>query len=433
MAEQATVNPTGTTAGTATGTATSAATGTTTGAAYNKPSFFRLPSRNWTIFWTVTASIAGLAAYDKWQLHCVRQSLANRANSIAILPMEPHVLPRKVIVYIEPTHWARYWFKEYIKPVFDAAALDYDLVEPPHVATIRDRARQVIWKAREMHNDQLLTAQQKRSADEKRRTLFGWIKSYFYVASEIDPLLSLPPGLRLPKYDPSIGLVAVGPMVWRNVLLGITEGNRTVPIDIQVPVDVPASSIEEAKTKDLSDPKQPDSDPSTVEFAAATADATMVQQDTVNASETALNSHTPEVVKLDSPIIKTVLKTIPSTPSDSYALDSSIAFPPLGFITGKNQSGWTGFPYRIIGFFNQRTLASQIGEQALQVAFEHTRPFVAGQDELCGVEDLKALPALVEDKAGVSEEDRILDSQCREALLFDSMDAGLANRLSVYN
>ncbi|XJO72827.1 hypothetical protein BDV3_003896 [Batrachochytrium dendrobatidis] len=149
------------------------------------------------------------------------------------------------------------------------------------------------------------------------------------------------------------------------MLLGLSEGNLTVPTTVDVAISSPI----------LPDVIKP-------EETQAEKDG-----DRIN-SETDAEPSLPTIVQ----------RTVPSKADDMHHLDASVEFPPIGFITGKNQSGWSGFPSRVLGFFNQRSLASQIGEEALMVAFEHTRPFVQGTDELHGEEDIMPLIASNKDQ-----------------------------------
>ncbi|KAI8926220.1 mitochondrial import inner membrane translocase subunit Tim54, partial [Entophlyctis helioformis] len=363
------------------------------------------PSRNMLIFFTTAAAVAGLAAYDKWQVSRIRQSIADRAAVLANQPMDPNDLPRKVTVFIEPTYWARYWFKEYVKPVFDAAALDYDLVEPKHTAMVRSSVRTIMWNAREMFVEDALKEQEKIAREARRRTWAGWFAGFFYLPSR-DPNDYLPPGLRLPKYDPEMGVVAVGPLVWRHAMLGMVEGASTVPTQVTLPAPDEAPAADAAK-KDKDAAAKP----------AETADALAADE--------------------AKAVPKTITKIVPSEVSPEYFLPNSIAFPALGYITGKNQSGWRAFPSRIYGWFNQRYDIELIGEEALRVAFDNKRPFVAGTDEMTGAEDLSPLSIVTSDdeekKQRVPGDEPSLDDYTREAAGMQALGAPeITKRMRVY-
>ncbi|KAJ3144035.1 hypothetical protein HDU86_002704, partial [Geranomyces michiganensis] len=60
--------------------------------------------------------LAAAACYDKHELRKVRNNLDEQAAVLRNQVMRPQDLPRKIRVFVAPTHWGRYWFKEYIKP-----------------------------------------------------------------------------------------------------------------------------------------------------------------------------------------------------------------------------------------------------------------------------------------------------------------------------
>jgi import inner membrane translocase subunit TIM54 len=89
------------------------------------PSLFdkrpRLPSRNWLIFLSVTASVAGFYAYDRRECRRIRAEYAARVAHLADAPLHPLDLPRKVTVYAAKwpgdDDWDRnaLYFRKYVK------------------------------------------------------------------------------------------------------------------------------------------------------------------------------------------------------------------------------------------------------------------------------------------------------------------------------
>ncbi|KAJ3745501.1 mitochondrial import inner membrane translocase subunit Tim54 [Lentinula detonsa] len=107
----------------------------------------KLPGRNWLIFFGVTGSLIGAYVYDRRQCRVLREDYIGRVRSLAeeyswrdgvgpeTLGKDDHLAwPRKLTVYA--TKWpgdedydiAMKHFRRYIKPIFVAAAIDYDMV-----------------------------------------------------------------------------------------------------------------------------------------------------------------------------------------------------------------------------------------------------------------------------------------------------------------
>ncbi|KAI7111735.1 hypothetical protein KC352_g35698, partial [Hortaea werneckii] len=61
---------------------------------------FRLPSRNWMIFFTVTGSFASAVIYDKWQTKRNRQKWCDLVSHLADEPLSTKTLPRRMTIYL---------------------------------------------------------------------------------------------------------------------------------------------------------------------------------------------------------------------------------------------------------------------------------------------------------------------------------------------
>ncbi|KAJ3045674.1 mitochondrial import inner membrane translocase subunit tim54 [Rhizophlyctis rosea] len=163
----------------------------------------KLPSRNWLIFIGVTSTIAALASYDRWRLSQIRAELAERADVLAKEKLPTTEMPRKVRVYLAHSQWAKWWFEQYVKPVFDAAALDYDIIQPKRPNQIRIQLRDHIWAGKSEFARGVGVGQR---YDPRNPT-----PNYTFI-------------LDRPAYDPTEGVVAIGPNPWREVLRGLNEG-----------------------------------------------------------------------------------------------------------------------------------------------------------------------------------------------------------------
>ncbi|KAI9100396.1 mitochondrial import inner membrane translocase subunit Tim54 [Phlyctochytrium arcticum] len=322
----------------------------------------RLPSRNWSIFWSLTGTLTSLALYDKYHLKLVRQDLKSQAQVLSDEKCQTWETPRKVKVFVPPTFWARYWFKQYVRPVFDDAALDYELIEPKAPGQIVKSVREKLWTGKD---------------EAAARKASG----YKY---EINPFGELAVELgKRPQYDPGVGLVAIGCNGWREVLRGVKEGTMG---------------------------ERPPPPPPVVEVAPETT-TTTIPDTTASSSDESSTPEPPSPPKPEPPVDP----TIPLSPSNI----PTFPLPALGFLTCRNPAGWTGFPARIYGWFNERHTAREIGTQALTIAFGRVRPFDPEHDPALGTKDL-----FVDEDWPVEEQERLKEQV--------DIPVELAGRLSVY-
>ncbi|KAI9221819.1 inner membrane protein import complex subunit Tim54-domain-containing protein [Blastocladiella britannica] len=129
-------------------------------------------SRGWVIFGSVLVTYAGLRYRDSYLTDKIKAEHAERAKALANVPWSPKDRVPKVCVLLMRPHpedsirTAREMFNEYMKPVFDAAALDYDLVESNapggiqrHVAgTLAKIQRYQYWTADDMLRAKVMTS-----------------------------------------------------------------------------------------------------------------------------------------------------------------------------------------------------------------------------------------------------------------------------------
>lgn len=89
-----------------------------------------VPPRWVLVVGTFAGTFAGLKAWDKYRIDRERALLVGEAKKLADEVMPDGGEPRRVLVMLEADTQARYQFRTFIKPVFDAAALDYSIVKP---------------------------------------------------------------------------------------------------------------------------------------------------------------------------------------------------------------------------------------------------------------------------------------------------------------
>jgi hypothetical protein len=140
---------------------------------------------------------------------------------------------KKVIVLLESTSWSRFWFEEFVKPIFDAGALDYELVERKETGLIVETVRDIIWNAK----DQIKNDIQDQVETDILKKKQGWFSSGITVEEQEKEIKKVEkqaiklyaPHLHKPLYNPNVGLVAMGPVTWKHLLYGIQYGSLCDP------------------------------------------------------------------------------------------------------------------------------------------------------------------------------------------------------------
>ncbi|KAI7891463.1 mitochondrial import inner membrane translocase subunit Tim54 [Mucor mucedo] len=98
------------------------------------PFGLKVPSKNTLIFSGVAGGIAGLVYSSNKYAQDARTRLSQRVSFLADRPCGVHEMPRKVTVYItappgDGLEKSRTWFREYVKPILVAGAVDYEIKE----------------------------------------------------------------------------------------------------------------------------------------------------------------------------------------------------------------------------------------------------------------------------------------------------------------
>ncbi len=114
---------------------------------------WKMPSRNWSIFWGVVASFGGMLAYDRYEKKKVLEKYKKRVCHLADEPLQPLQMPRRVMVYMSAPPGDGIWavrepFVEYVKPILNAAAIDYKVIEGVRQGELRQKVAQEIRDAR---------------------------------------------------------------------------------------------------------------------------------------------------------------------------------------------------------------------------------------------------------------------------------------------
>lgn len=139
---------------------------------------FSFPSRNWMIFWSVLATVGGGIAYDKYEQKQIRNKWMQEVEKFSQEVYPNDRLPRKLTIFIAPPpndfldESLRY-FKRYIKPVLNAAAVDYTVFTENRQGDIRHGVAE---KIREMRKERLGV---EKVSDDKKDDILSPMKGWF--------------------------------------------------------------------------------------------------------------------------------------------------------------------------------------------------------------------------------------------------------------
>lgn len=129
-----------------------------------------LPSRNWMIFWTVLATVGGGIYYDKSQQKAVREKYMKQVEHLGQEIYTTGRLPRKLSIFIAPPpddflEESLRHFRRYIKPILNAAAIDFEVYTENRQGDIRS---QVADKIRQLRREQKMAelAETERASNE---------------------------------------------------------------------------------------------------------------------------------------------------------------------------------------------------------------------------------------------------------------------------
>ncbi|KAF8477427.1 mitochondrial import inner membrane translocase subunit Tim54, partial [Kalaharituber pfeilii] len=171
----------------------------------------KLPSRNWLIFFGIVGTWTGLIIHDRREKKRIQADWCARVAHLSQAPLQINELPRKITIYLaappgDGIGAARDYFREYVKPVLVAAAVDYDVVEGR-------RGGEAEWgeKGRKAAGETLEDGEEGRELEIVRARL----------------------GIRKEVEDEESGVMVIGRHTWKEFVRGVHDG-WLGPADSQV-------------------------------------------------------------------------------------------------------------------------------------------------------------------------------------------------------
>lgn len=295
------------------------------------------------IFLTITGSFTAALMYDRREKRRVQQKWCDHVAHLSRESLPIEQTPRRVTIYLgappgDTLSVARAHFREYVKPVLVAAALDYVVIEGVKQGEIRSKLAERIRKSRRKTGEASNVV-----GEQVVEDVISDARERIGVYEE--------PG---PKGD-----VVIGRHTWREYIRGLHEG-WLGPLDPPAP-PTPATSDAPSSSPEETEMNKPDD-------ASPAAESTENKQPPeVKTEEPPRPGPTPAyIATADYPAQK-----LPSSIPQSFDASVPIGFPHL--------LGFLNTPIRIYRFLNQRYLADDVGrEVAGLVLASSSRPYQDG-------------------------------------------------------
>ncbi|KAJ3827829.1 inner membrane protein import complex subunit Tim54-domain-containing protein [Lentinula raphanica] len=293
----------------------------------------KLPGRNWLIFFGVTGSLIGTYVYDRRQCRVLREEYVGRVKSLAeeyswrtgteALDKDAHLAwPRKLTVYAakwpgdEDHDVAMKYFRRYLKPIFVAAAVDYDMIAGKHHGDIATKIADDI--------------KRKRSEQDSHANYDS-----FQPGTAMPPQYHAPTTAEQEALELAGGTVIIGRATLKEYFSGLVRG-WTEPPTVEGRPNWGVDSREE-KVRSMLD------------------DSVFDEYESYTSTTTPSSSS-------------------PSSPSSPHLPLTPIpAVPPLLLVPFVNHIGFTQIPYMLIDFFYRRKHVRDGGEAAWTAVCGATR------------------------------------------------------------
>ncbi|KAG0198815.1 mitochondrial import inner membrane translocase subunit tim54 [Mortierella sp. GBA30] len=317
----------------------------------------KLPSRGWMIFWGITGTLGGLITRDHYLTLDAKKRVADKVDVLAKQTCGVQDMPRKVTVYMmappgDGIHKTRHYFKQYIKPVFDAAAVDYEVREGLSEGQIQSMVAADI---------------------RKKRQVAAGKASALTEAEQNAPVV--------PLKSVSDGVVVLGRIALGEVLQGYNDGclqslDDPEPVivekievdDSSISVKEEAASLSKEATGSLETTTDIDT---TKEEAASSSSSPSSSTSSSPSSEAKTNISTEAIKKEAEPAPAPVPVKIPQ--DESYFSLPPTGLEPVGYIPFKNLTGFRNFHKKLFALFNSYDCVEYAGGSVMKIAFAETK------------------------------------------------------------
>ncbi|KAI8637572.1 mitochondrial import inner membrane translocase subunit Tim54 [Parasitella parasitica] len=302
------------------------------------PFGLKAPSKGTLIFSSVAGAISGIIYTSNKNAEDARVRLVQRVSFLADRPCDVHEMPRKVLVYIsappgDGLEKSRNWFREYVKPILVAGAVDYEIKEARSAGQIENSVIEEVVKRRREAEEASKSAEENQEQVDNVE-LIGHSNNPF-ASPKMKEMMKIKAG-NTADYD---GILAIGRNAYREVLSGLSKG-----CDASLAV-----VAEEQKTPDET----------TSQFDNSTEEQEEKQQTEVDPVE---------------PVESENFGTDSQHQGEEKYFSLPSRFSPVMYIPHVNIIGWSNIPYRLwMWYFDNRRI-EDVGKYVVAAVLNNTRP-----------------------------------------------------------
>ncbi|KAL9027882.1 MAG: hypothetical protein Q9196_003664 [Gyalolechia fulgens] len=335
------------------------------------PNFrFKLPSRNWLIFLSITGSFTTAILYDRYHKRKAQQRWCNIVSHLAREPMASTQLPRKITIFLsappgDGLRAARDHFHEYVKPVLVAGALDWDVIEGRREGDVRAGLAERIRKRR------------RKDGEKPANIVEG-------AEEEKDLLQQLRDAAGIRDSGDVQGDLVLGRHTWKEYIRGSHEGWLG---PLESPPDPPREPLP------ATDDALPPHEQAAVNSASPTPYFQEAESQPPKSAEEPQKPETPkEKEKSKEPTQQRPYIFPAAYPVASPAPSVPESLPPSAILPFPHLLGFLNTPVRIYRFLNRRHLADETGRQVAALVLANCIGNWNVEAELARIADLNASP-----------------------------------------
>lgn len=296
------------------------------------------------IFWTVTGSFTAAVLYDKRQKKAVQKKWCDLVAHIAQDPLPTGQMARKITVFLSAAPGdgigpSRQYFKEYIKPILVAAAMDYDVIEGRKEGDVRYGTAEQIRRLRRKKGESGSITNEE---DIDVVTQIELMRESRGIYPE--------PGRR--------GDLVLGRHTWKEYVRGVHEGWLG-------PLDEPVVEEPISEPSPIHPPTEARTDDPAATLPSADDNKEEKKEEEKKPEEPAKKkpSPPPSYLQISEYSSAPLSQHIPQTLEPSVAIHQQHL---LGFLKT---------PQRVYNFLNRRKLADDLGRETAAIILAASRPY----------------------------------------------------------